>query len=280
MSEKKTEAASDIQDTASHFLTTLQPYAPVILSGLQLITGATQALSDFFAREIAPCLERARIDWAEITRRLNELPAKSKAAMTLASSKGWFFGWDQSLEDVLVLVEKMAQIDPSEVDELLSQYYRDNLQSMAYSLTKQYPARAAAINAAVKAHSDLGGEGYYLSVPVFIAQADGLLTDITGVKSALMKSRKNIYSRDELQASEALRLRLQDDPESLALVTQFLNLHEHDLMKSADKRVKAAEVSISFRYDNPQVPDDCQPYFSHSYLQALVRRPTKSGENG
>ncbi|MDB5990596.1 MAG: hypothetical protein JWQ10_1999 [Herbaspirillum sp.] len=243
MSEQQPEAALDIQDTASRFVTTLQPYAPAILSGLQFITKATQAFSDFFAREIAPHLETlARIDWAEITRRLNELPAKSKAAMVLASSKGWFFGWDQSLEDVLVLVEKMAQIDPSEVDELLSQYYRDNLQSMAHSLTTQYSARAAAINAAVKAHSELGGEGYYLSVPVFIAQADGLLTDITGVKSALMQSRKSTYSPEELQASEALRLRLQTDPESLALVTQFLNLHEHDLMKSAAKRVKVAEV--------------------------------------
>ena len=128
MSEQQPEAASDIQDTASRFLTTLQPYAPAILSGLEFITKATQAFSDFFAREIAPHMETlARIDWAEVTRRLNELPAKSKAAMVLASSKGWFFGWDQSLEDVLVLVEKMAQIDPSEVDELLSQYYRDTI---------------------------------------------------------------------------------------------------------------------------------------------------------
>lgn len=244
MSEQQQEVTPDIRDTATRFLKALQPYAPAVLGGLEVIAKATQAFSDFFAREIAPHLVTlARIDWAEVTRRLNELPEKSKAAMVLASSKGWFFGWDQSLEDVLLLVEKMAQIDPSEVDDLLSQYYRDNLQSLAHSLASQYPDRAAAINAAVRAHVELGSDGYYLSVPVFIAQADGLLTDITGVKSALMHSRKSTYSRDELQASEALRVRLQADQESLALVTQFLNLHEHDFMKSAAVRVKATQVT-------------------------------------
>ncbi|CAH2812711.1 MAG: hypothetical protein CBARDMAM_7238 [uncultured Caballeronia sp.] len=66
MSEQRREVASDIQDTASRFMKALQPYAPAILSGLELIAKATQVFSDFFAREIAPHLAMlARIDWAE-----------------------------------------------------------------------------------------------------------------------------------------------------------------------------------------------------------------------
>lgn len=46
-----------------------------------------------------------------------------------------------------------------------------------------------------------------------------MLSEITGVKSALMQSQKSTCSPKESQAAEALRLRLQADPGSMALVS-------------------------------------------------------------
>jgi len=84
----------------------------------------------------------------------------------------------------------------------------------------------------------MGSEGYLLSIPVFIAQADGLLTEITEVKSGMMRDR----SGKELQASKALREKLAGS-EALGFLHPILNLHESDFMKSAEARQIAAQAA-------------------------------------
>jgi hypothetical protein len=96
------------------------------------------------------------------------------------------------------------------------------------------------IKAAVNAHRTLGSDGYFLSIPVFIAQADGLLTEIAKVESALQKERSG---QRELQASKALREQLGADQESLDLIDPLLKLHELDFMKSSRARRVAAQTT-------------------------------------
>jgi len=181
----------------------------------------------------------AQIDWVAIKRRLDELPEKSKAAMILASSKGWFFGWNDGLQSLMELVEKLEVTPPTDIDGIMVEYYRMNLQSFTDELASKYPDRALAIKAAVNAHSSLGCERYLLCIPVFIAQADGLLTEITKVKSAMMR----FGNTQELQASSALREKLAADQKSLDLLHPILMLHESDFMKSARARQIAAQAS-------------------------------------
>jgi hypothetical protein len=137
------------------------------------------------------------------------------------------------------LVEILNVTPSADIDEVMAQYYRINLRSFTDDLTSRYPGRAAAIQAALNAHSSLGREGFLLSIPVFIAQADGLLTEITEVKCAMVKERKG----NELQASKALREKLVADPESLDLAHPILRLDESDFMKSAEARQIAAQAS-------------------------------------
>ena len=181
----------------------------------------------------------AQIDWAAIKRRLDKLPEKSKAAMILASPKGWFFGWNDGLQSLMELVERLEVTQPADIDEVMAQYYRINLQPFTDELASKYPDRAPAIKAAVNAHVSRGCEGFFLSIPVFIAQADGLLTEITKVKSAMMKDGKG----QELQASKALRDKLAADQKSLDLLHPILMLHESDFMMSARARQHAAQAS-------------------------------------
>ncbi len=182
-------------------------------------------------------LALAQFDWATLKRRLDELPEKSKAAMDLTLSKGWFFGWNDGLHSLMELIETLGVTQPADIDEVMARYYRINLRPFTDELTSKYPVRAAAIQAAVNAHSSLGCEGFLLSTPVFIAQADGLLTEITKVKSALNRMGK------ELQASRALREKHAADPKSLDFLQQIMMLHESDFMKSAEARQIAAQTS-------------------------------------
>ncbi len=238
MSGNSMEAA-DIRETVSRLLRGLEPYVPAILEGLATI-GALKESLGAYAESLAPSLAAlaphfgkiGQIDWAEAKRRLDDLPAKSKDAMAVASSKGWFFGWDDSLRDVFSLVDNLGSIDTTEIDEFMSAYYRENLQFFTDRLVELHPERAPVIKAAVRAHNTLGSDGFILSVPVFIAQADGLLTKITQVKSAMMKAP----GTDELQAAKSLRAQLNSDQKSLDLVSPILKLHELDFLKNSGQR--------------------------------------------
>jgi hypothetical protein len=237
----ETPATPNVLTAESRNQQTLETYAPAIARGLALLNSVNLGLL-FIAQEIGPKLARhfgplAQVDWAEAMRRVNELPAKSKEAMTAAAGKGWFFGWNDSLQNVMELVEKLDVTREHEIDEVLAQYYRDNIQFLTDELVTKHPDRAPVISAAVNAHRTLGSDGYSLSIPVFIAQADGLLTEITKVRSAMMRAK----GEQALQASKALRELLAADPESLDLVDPLLNLHELDFMKSTYRRRVATQ---------------------------------------
>jgi hypothetical protein len=177
-----------------------------------------------------------------LVQRLNELSTKSKEAMVLASSKGWFFGWHDYLDELMARVEEVAVLEQPCIDEFMRQYYRSKLQLLTDELAERHPNRASVIKAAVRAHSMFGADGYFLSIPVFIAQADGLLTEIAGVKSALARAPKE---KGELQALKALREKLATDQESLNLVHPILILNDLDFLKSAGEREQPSGESFT-----------------------------------
>jgi hypothetical protein len=228
----------DLAEALARLLSGTEDYAPVVQAWADSAREFEKGLQVFLER-IAPTFAAlAEIDWVAAKRRLDELPEKSKAAMMLASSQGWFFGWHDSLQSLMELVESLAMVSPTDIDDVMTRYYRENFLPFAKELSERHPDRAAAIGAAVHAHTSLGVDGYLLSVPVFIAQADGLLTEITRVRSAMMKT-----SDGELQGSKALRERLASDSESLDMIYPLLNLHLLDFMKSSSARQTAAQTS-------------------------------------
>ncbi|SIT49263.1 conserved hypothetical protein [Paraburkholderia piptadeniae] len=244
---QETPADLHILAVAQKWQSELEQYAPVIARGLAMFNsmslGIQAVAQEIFPRIALHLHALERIDWSEAIRRMQALPAQSKAAMTLAAGNGWFFGWSDSLQGVIELIDKLNGALPDEIDQVLTQYYRDNLDFFADELFKKHPARAPVIQAAVNAHKALGTDGYCLAIPVFIAQADGLLTEIADVKSAFMKDTrvKDMRGQPELQASVALREQLAADPALLDLIHPLLTLHDLDFMKSANARKQAAQ---------------------------------------
>jgi hypothetical protein len=203
-----------------------------ILRGAFEVAHVVHQQLQIVAEKLAPSLAvLAQIDWGAVKRRLDELPRKSRDAMRLALADGWFFGWHDGLQSLMELVERLGTTQSVTVDDLMAGYYRLNLQSFAAELTSKYPKRATAIKAAVNAHMSPGDEGYFLSVPVFIAQADGLLAEISGVESPMTK------------AANVLRGKYADDPELLDLLYPLLELQGSNFMKSAKARHDAAQAS-------------------------------------
>jgi hypothetical protein len=231
--EKPVTVADYIAGRLSQYL---EPHADAIIKGMA-------SLEEFFnqlrtaAETIVVSLEGpltalSKVDWADMKRRLDSLPEKSKNAMILAASKGWFFGWNDSLHGVLTLVEKLEGADSNAIDDILVEYHRNNFESSVRELIERHPKRTDVIMAAVRAHGMSSADGYFLSIPIFIAQADGLLSEISDLQSPL--SAKGL---------KALRASLEDNLDLSNLLYPLLILGELDFLKSASERKIVTDAS-------------------------------------
>lgn len=167
----------------------LEPHADTIAKGMVFLEELFKQIhtaAEIVATSLqSPLVALSKVDWVDVKRRLDSLPEKSKNAMILAASKGWFFGWNDSLEGLITLVEKLDSVDSNDVDTILAEYHRENFESSVLELIDAHPKRAAVIAAGAQAHRMASTDGYFLSIPVFIAQADGLLSEISDLPSPL-----------------------------------------------------------------------------------------------
>lgn len=188
------------------------------------------------AERFAPMLLRLQaIDWQALNERLNKLPKASREAMEVASRQGWFFNWQVSLDEVIALTNKIrSATDAEEIDQILASHYNESWDSYLQLLATAYPARRAAIEVAVKAHREFGEGAYTLSIPVFLAQADGIFSEITGTgtESAMGKERGKKLTR----GSERVKAEIGDDTDANQLLFPILQLHELDILKNQKGR--------------------------------------------
>lgn len=165
---------------------------------------------------------------------LEELPSLSKSAMAAALKRGWFFGWSMSLDELAGLIKGLERADGSEIDRLLSEHHRNYFDHHRNLLLDKYPVRSNALRAACNAHES-GGDGFFLSVPVFLAQADGVLTEFLGLKKSALgvdKTDKPVAggTRAKLATTKITEL-LKDRPDALALVHPIAVLKELHLLE-------------------------------------------------
>lgn len=122
------------------------------------------------------------VDFQEVRRRIEELPARTREALLTLGERGWYL--DPSHHQFFEIAQHVAAGDVAEAEEALIGYYRERLDEIEAEIAERYPKRAAIVRAAAAAHRR--GE-YVLSVPVFLAQADGLCFDRFEGASYFMK---------------------------------------------------------------------------------------------
>mgnify|MGYP003602225199 CR=1 FL=1 len=218
--------------------------APFILQFAKVAVPVVTAL----AKVLPQIAEELKTDWKAWVEKLDSLPAESKAAMAVASERGWFFGWHTGLTDLIELVDRISNIAPEEIDGCMIDYYSLNFEAFTEQICSTYPERAVAIGAASKAHLEFGSAGYYLSTPVFIAQADGLLSEFLGVESPLGIAREKKGEAYErlTTAGYLLKKKFESDPESLDRLAPFFTLHDSDFLKSGPAREASTSPGSTF----------------------------------
>ncbi|MCK2118290.1 hypothetical protein MYW52_22685 [Pseudomonas juntendi] len=186
----------------------------------------------------------ASVDWKQVQERIEGFPDASKQAMKVASSEGWFFNWQDGFKDVLELIERIRHAKSSgEIDNILMAYHNENWDYNAGLLAEKYPARKNVIEAAINAHRNLAPSGYSLSIPVFLAQADGIFSEVTRTPSALDR----VKGKEVRRGSNWLSARIGDDEYAIGGLLPALELHELDILKNKKARdEKTQQVGKTF----------------------------------
>jgi hypothetical protein len=128
-------------------------------------------------------LDELRLGAIEIAKAFKELP---DSHLTLLKN-GWHIPFDfvTSIGEVNNLAKRLQNGDEAVVDTEFIKHFDHQFHKMSNRLCKQYPHRRKVLSAALEAHK----EGrYFLSIPVFFAQTEGICLEITGIR--LFKARK------------------------------------------------------------------------------------------
>jgi len=102
---------------------------------------------------------------------LKDLPPRTKEALLRLAEFGWFIDPEMPLSQAFGLDRAVSQGDLDAAERELVEYYEVNLDTIRTRLSKRCPSRAHLFEAAFKAHLN---EDFVLSIPVFLAQADGI----------------------------------------------------------------------------------------------------------
>jgi hypothetical protein len=102
---------------------------------------------------------------------LKELPHKIKQVYLELAKRGWFLDLDVDPKETLQLNELLTNCSVEEVEEALIARFNSRLSEIKQSIIEKYPRRKKIVEAAFNAHHR---EEYELSIPVLLAQADGI----------------------------------------------------------------------------------------------------------
>jgi len=105
-----------------------------------------------------------------------DLPPRIQKALLVLGAHGWYLDLDMPLPGLWELEKGLLDGDVAEAEEALCGYFESRLDEIEESITARSPGRAHLVRAACGAHRR--GE-YALSIPVLLAQTDGICREVT-----------------------------------------------------------------------------------------------------
>ena len=115
-----------------------------------------------------------------------ELPNHIQEALLLLGKNGWYLDLEMSLPTLWHLKEILDEGNLSKAENTLVEYFENRLSKIEKSILEKFPCRKHLLKAAFNAHRR---EEYCLSIPLFLAQTDGICKEAVG-QYLFMKSNK------------------------------------------------------------------------------------------
>jgi hypothetical protein len=105
----------------------------------------------------------------------------------ILAEKGWYLPYDFHPVEVNRMASHIKEGNSHIVDTDMIIFIDDELSNIQDQLNKKFPKRSSVINAGIRAHKK---QEYYLSIPVFFAQIEGICKDLTGKRFFSIKAKE------------------------------------------------------------------------------------------
>lgn len=116
---------------------------------------------------------------------VDSMSRDARDTFPILASAGWFPDLHMYVRDRRNLIEKLQQGQSTLVDRLLVNWYEERLGKISAEIVSIFPNRTKPIRSACWAHRR---KRYYLSIPVFLAQSDGICAQILGASPFLRRN--------------------------------------------------------------------------------------------
>ncbi len=125
-------------------------------------------------------------DFGEIDQRIHE-------ALVLLGRGGWYLYEEMTFDDLYGAAHEISEGNFADADTRMCSIYENDYDAIKNRILKEFPSRAQVLSRAFQAHER--GE-YELSVPVFLAQADGICQDAINVQLYSKRADKKPKAAD------------------------------------------------------------------------------------
>jgi hypothetical protein len=123
----------------------------------------------------------------QLQRSFRELPPRTQEALLLLGANGWYLDLEMPLPGLWELKKALSEGNVAEAEEALVEYFEDELEKIETSITERFPHRAHLIRAAFNAHRR---QEYELSIPVLLAQTDGICKEVVNQYLFIKQNKK------------------------------------------------------------------------------------------
>lgn len=130
-----------------------------------------------------------------------EMPPRLQSALLTLGESGWYLDGEQGMSELWDLEALLLDGKVAEVDLILTQHYEERLSDIESYLVKALPNREKILRVVFSAHRR--GE-FELSVPVLLAQSDGICKDLTGYQLFMKAGSKPQVAQYVAIASDAV----------------------------------------------------------------------------
>lgn len=116
--------------------------------------------------------EHLTVQFREISKIFKQLPDLIKATWSVAVARGWYPTPESSFT-----IDEETLAMPMDLDDFMVNELKASWAALQLSLTEKYPHRKAVIECAVLQHES---QCFIASIPLFLAQADGIVAEEIG----------------------------------------------------------------------------------------------------
>lgn len=111
----------------------------------------------------------------QLQKSFRELPKQTQEALILLGRHGWYSDLEMPLPALWELKKALIEGNVIEAEDALVEYFESRTDEIEKSIVERFPKRQKLINAAFNAHRR---QEYELSIPVLLAQTDGICKEV------------------------------------------------------------------------------------------------------